>query len=79
MNSSREHLEAKLELALEYLKSVCEQAESGDSCSMCGEVFDDYSSRELPKCIIPEIRDFLENSDGLADAIVRGYKKKNVD
>lgn len=70
----REHLEAKLALALEHLRALCDEAENGDHCRMCGEDFNDNRVIERPKCPVPPARDFLTDPDGVADAVVRATK-----
>ena len=63
------HLEVQLDLALNYLTSVCDKAETKEKCLLCGEKFEDGSDFGHP-CPLPAARDFLKDPGAQANSVL---------
>lgn len=65
-------------LAEEYIQSLCDKAESGDQCLLCGEVFAESNTQAFPDCPVPGARDFLADPEAAAKAVERAAKRSET-
>lgn len=64
-------LKVERDLATHYLRSICDKAEDGGKCLLCGEDFADSTPRSFPECSVPAARDFLKDPKSQVDAVLR--------
>ena len=62
-------LEVQLDLALNYLTSVCDKAETKEKCLLCGERFADKTDFGH-ECPLPAARDFLKGPVAQAESVL---------